>query len=247
MPGPVVIDVDGVPTDHYAAQLIVLGTPRPEGRPVDLTTLAGVPLVVRDPATQAVFVPITLTGEAAGLSQVFLTPEPEGLATVDGGPVSKWSTSQFAEMLARATAAEARAGEAAVSATDAAAIAGGANEAANRAAGDAALAAADARATLEAARALTGSGGGYAPPAGGIPFADLAPSAVVREVVVQNADGTWTPSAQTTRPRDFVLRLPGTPRPANGALLNGGTLRTVADTTVKLADRVVLEAEPAPA
>ncbi len=92
------VTIGGVP--HYAVQLIVLGgVTRPEGRPVDVFDNGLTPVVVRDPVTQLPFVPQTLTGEAAGLSQVFLTPVPEGLASCDGGPVSPWSTRQYAEML----------------------------------------------------------------------------------------------------------------------------------------------------
>lgn len=117
---------------YFAVQLIILGTPRPSGRPIDVTDLGGDPLVVLDPGTGLPFTPITLTGEAAGLSQVFLVPEthPEGLASVDDGPISRWSTSQYAEMLQRAVAAETSAESSAASsalsaATAAEAVRGG--------------------------------------------------------------------------------------------------------------------------
>lgn len=147
----VLIEVNGEMVEHFEAQLIVLGTPRPEGRSIDLTDPLGAPVTVRDPATLAPFVPVTLTGEAAGLSQVFLTPIPEGLASCDGGPVSRWSTPQYAEMLLAAQAAQ----------TAAAAAAEGVAVSAEAAADSAASATSAAESAASAAAGLASATAGF--------------------------------------------------------------------------------------
>lgn len=122
---PRTFDVGGEPVVHYLCQLIVTGSPRPEGQEVSVFDDQGAPVQVRRPSGQvgAVFTPVTYSGELAGLSEPFYSPVFSGHASA-GGSLTPFSSSETSGLIAHVAQAATEAAESRGHAEDAASQAG---------------------------------------------------------------------------------------------------------------------------